>query len=432
MTLLERLQGRTATLGVVGLGYVGLSLAMEFARSGYRVIGIDIDEQKVAKLNAGKSYVMDVASEDLAKYVAQGRLEATTDYSRIAEMHSINICVPTPLRSKTKDPDLSYILDAITGIKKHLVLGQLVILESTTFPGTTTEVIQPILEEGGLEAGKDFYLAFSPERVDPGNRDFQTKNIPKVVGGVTPECTKHAEALYRNCLERVVAVSSTDVAEMVKLLENTFRSVNIGLVNEFALLCNKLDIDVWEVIDAAATKPFGYMPFYPGPGLGGHCIPVDPLYLSWKAKVNGFHPRLIDVAVQVNQEMPMHIVGKVAAALKSLKKELKESKILIVGVAYKRDTDDVRESPAVEIIRQLEEVGAIVKFSDPFVPELIRPGRRMISCPLDEATLSEADCVLIVTDHSSVNYEFVARHAAAVVDTRNALKDIVGENIVRL
>ncbi|HMB70802.1 MAG TPA: nucleotide sugar dehydrogenase [bacterium] len=432
MTLLEKLEDRSATLGIVGLGYVGLSLAMEFLKAGYRVIGIDVDESKVERLNRGVSYVMDVPSDDVRKFVEMGRLRATTDYRVIADVDTVNICVPTPLRSKTKDPDLSYILDAMTGIRKHLKAGHLVILESTTFPGTTTEVILPILEDSGLKVGQDFYLAFSPERVDPGNQDFQTQNIPKVVGGVTPECTERAKALYSRCLDRVIGVSSTDVAEMVKLLENTFRSVNIGLVNEFALLCGKLGIDVWEVIEAASTKPFGYMPFYPGPGLGGHCIPVDPLYLSWKAKVNGFHPRLIDVAVQVNQEMPTHIVGKVRESLKALKKELKGSKILIVGVAYKRNTDDVRESPAIEIIQQLVAAGAIVEFSDPFVSELSSNGTRLVSLPLDEAVLSSVDCALVVTDHSSVNYEFVAAHAPVVLDTRNALKHVRGDHIVRL
>jgi UDP-N-acetyl-D-glucosamine dehydrogenase len=432
MSLLERLQDRSATLGVVGLGYVGLSLAREFARAGYRVIGIDINEEKVARLNAGQSYVMDVPSPEIKELIASGKLTATTDYTRVAEMDSVNICVPTPLRSKSKDPDLSYILDAVTEIRKYVHADQLIVLESTTFPGTTSEVILPILEESGLKAGTDFYLAFSPERVDPGNETYCTRNIPKVVGGVTAECTRHAKQLYENCLDRVVGVSSTDVAEMVKLLENTFRSVNIGLANEFALLCSKLDIDVWEVIDAASTKPFGYMPFYPGPGLGGHCIPVDPLYLSWKAKVNGFHPRLIDVAVQVNQEMPQHIVRKVTKALLPLKKVLQGSKILIIGVAYKRNTDDVRESPALEIIQLLKQEGAEVSFSDPFVPLLQTNGTRLDSVPLSEEVLSAADCVLVVTDHSSVDYEFIARHSNVVLDTRNAMKRILGTNIVRI
>jgi UDP-N-acetyl-D-glucosamine dehydrogenase len=307
----------------------------------------------------------------------------------------------------------------------------MVILESTTFPGTTSEVILPILQETGLTVGKDFFLAFSPERVDPGNAEFHTRNIPKVVGGVTAECTRHAEALYKSSLETVIGVSSTGVAEMVKLLENTFRSVNIGLANEFALLCHKLNIDVWEVIDAAATKPFGYMPFYPGPGLGGHCI-GGSLYLSWKAKINGFHPRLIDVAVQVNQEMPVHVVARVRETLQSRGKELAGSMILMIGVAYKRDTDDTRESPAVEILNLLREEGAEISFSDPFVPVLTANGERLVSRSLEDSVLHEADCVVIVTDHTSVDYERVARHAKIVVDTRNALRNVTGDHIVRL
>ncbi len=432
MTLMEKLQDRSATLGVIGLGYVGLSLAMEFARAGFRVIGIEIDEEKVRKLNSGVSYVMDVTSEEVREFREAGLIEATMDYSRVQELDTMNICVPTPLRAKTKDPDLTYILDAVGEIRKHIRKGQMVILESTTFPGTTTEVILPILQESGMTVGEDFFLAFSPERVDPGNTEFKAREIPKVVGGVTPACTEHARALYESSLDEVVGVSSTHVAEMVKLLENTFRSVNIGLANEFALLCGKLGIDVWEVIEAASTKPFGFMPFYPGPGLGGHCIPIDPLYLSWKAKINGFHPRLIDVAVEVNREMPGPIVGKVRDALKPLKKTLEGSKILIVGVAYKRNTDDVRESPALEIFQLLEQEGAEVEFSDPHVESLLRNGKRQASCPLDEKSLTEADCVLVVTDHSSTDYEFVARHAPVVVDTRNALKNIPGENIHRL
>ncbi len=432
MTLLEKLEGRTATVGVVGLGYVGLPLAMEFVRAGYRVLGIDIDAGKIRKLNEGRSYVMDVPSTDVVDALAKGRFAASADYARVGEMDSVSICVPTPLRSKTKDPDLSYILDAVAAIRTHLRPGQMIILESTTFPGTTSEVILPILQETGLTVGKDFFLAFSPERVDPGNVQFRTHNIPKVVGGVTPECTKHAQTLYKSSLETVVGVSSTSVAEMVKLLENTFRSVNIGLANEFALLCHKLNIDVWEVIEAASTKPFGYMPFYPGPGLGGHCIPVDPLYLSWKAKVNGFHPRLIDVAVQVNQEMPRHVVARVKDTLAARGRELAGAGVLVVGVAYKRDTDDTRESPAVEILQLLAAEGARVSYSDPFVPFLQANGERLASSPLGPDVLAAADCAVVVTDHSSVDYEMVARHAPVVVDTRNAMRKASGKHIVRL
>jgi UDP-N-acetyl-D-glucosamine dehydrogenase len=405
---------------------------MEFARAGYRVIGIDVDADKVRKLADGQSYVMDVPSVDVQEFLKNGLFAPSADYALVREMDSVSICVPTPLRSKTKDPDLSYILDAVSEIRKHLKPGHMVILESTTFPGTTTEVILPILQETGLVVGRDFYLAFSPERVDPGNLQYRTRNIPKVVGGVTPECTKHAEALYRNALDKVVGVSSTGVAEMVKLLENTFRSVNIGLANEFALLCHKLGIDVWEVIEAASTKPFGYMPFYPGPGLGGHCIPVDPIYLSWKAKVNGFHPRLIDVAVQVNQEMPHHVVARVKDTLREQGRALAGSRVLVVGVAYKRDTDDTRESPAFEILDRLRQEGARVSYSDPHVPALNAGGGRLHSRPLDAGALSEADCVVVVTDHSTVDYELVARHAKVVVDTRNALRNVEGSHIVRL
>ncbi|MCA9751944.1 MAG: nucleotide sugar dehydrogenase, partial [Gemmatimonadetes bacterium] len=404
----------------------------EFVRAGYRVIGIDINAEKIEKLASGRSYVMDVPSEDIAEFVNSGRLVPSSDYARVDEMDAMSICVPTPLRSKTKDPDLSFILDAVGEIRKYLKKNQLVVLESTTFPGTTTEVIKPILEEGGLVAGTDFFLAFSPERVDPGNREFRTRDIPKVVGGVTPACTEHAKVLYGNTLSRVIGVSSTDVAEMVKLLENTFRSVNIGLANEFALLCSKLGIDVWEVIDAASTKPFGYMPFYPGPGLGGHCIPVDPLYLSWKAKVNGFHPRLIDVAVQVNQDMPKHVVRKVEESLEGLKKGLKGSKILVIGVAYKRNTDDVRESPALEIIQLLEDAGASVSYSDPYVPSLFENGRTVTATPLTEDVVRAADCVLVVTDHAAVDYDLLAKNAKIVVDTRNAMGAFPGAHIVRL
>ena len=432
MTLLQKLEDRSATVGVVGLGYVGLALAMEFARAGYRVVGIDIDAEKIRKLRDGQSYVMDVPSTDVREMIAAGRFEPTADYSHVQKMDCVSICVPTPLRSKTRDPDLSYILDAITEIRRYLHRDLLVILESTTFPGTTSEVILPILSETGLVVGKDFYLAFSPERVDPGNVEYRTRNIPKVVGGVTPECTKHATTLYRSSLEKVIGVSSTGVAEMVKLLENTFRSVNIGLANEFSLLCHKLNIDVWEVIEAASTKPFGYMPFYPGPGLGGHCIPVDPLYLSWKAKINGFHPRLIDVAVQVNQEMPRHVVTRVREALKATNRDVAGAKVLVVGVAYKRDTDDVRESPAVEILHLLAQEGAVISFSDPYVPFLAANGSRLASRPLDDAVLSAVDCVVVVTDHTSVDYERVAQLAPVVVDTRNAMRNVPGKHIVRL
>jgi UDP-N-acetyl-D-glucosamine dehydrogenase len=432
MSLLEKLHDRSATLSVVGLGYVGLSLGIEFVKAGYRVIGIDTNEDKIKKLRAGVSYVMDVSSRDVQAAIESGTLLPTSDYSRIGESDSIHICVPTPLRAKTKDPNLTHIVESISEVRKHLRRNQLIVLESTTFPGTTSEVVLPVLEETGLRVGKDFFLAFSPERLDPANEHYHTGNIPKVVGGVTPECTRHATALYENCIARVVPVSSSDVAETVKLLENTFRSVNIALINEFALLCSKLDIDVWEVIEAASTKPFGFMPFYPGPGLGGHCIPVDTHYLSWKARVNGFHPKLIDTAVQVNEEMPKYVVARVLDALRSRGREMSGAKILIIGVAYKRNTDDLRESPALEIIRMLEKQGARVEFADPHVSDIQENGTSRSSRPLQESVLKDADCALILTDHAAVDYDLVAKHAATVVDTRNALKDFAGDHIRRL
>jgi UDP-N-acetyl-D-glucosamine dehydrogenase len=432
MTLQEKLEKRTATLGVVGLGYVGLSLALEFARAGYRVIGVDTDGEKVERLRAGESYILDIPSERVRKAVHGGGLEPSMDHDRLVEMDSVHICVQTPWRAKTNKPDLSHILQAVEEVRQRLRPGQLIVLESTTYPGTTSRVIRPLLEESGLRVGRDFFLVFSPERVDPGNKDYTIRNIPKIVGGVTPECTQLAEILYRNCLETVVPVSSADVAEMAKLLENTFRSVNIGFVNEFALLCEKVGIDVWEVIDAASTKPFGFMTFYPGPGLGGHCIPVDPLYLSWAARVNGFHPRLIDVAVQINREMPAHVVRRVREALEGRGKSLEGSHVLVVGVAYKRDTGDVRESPAVEVIQLLEEKGVRVTFTDPHVPTLQANGTRLESHPLSPQLVRAVDCVLILTDHSDLDYDVLAGNAEVVVDTRNALKNLRGEHILRL
>jgi UDP-N-acetyl-D-glucosamine dehydrogenase len=420
MGLHEKLADRSANVGVVGLGYVGLPLAIEFARVGYRVVGLDADEAKVDALTKGDSHITDVPSRDVREAVRKGRFVATVDSSCIRDMDAIFICVPTPWRAKTADPDLSYILKAVSEVRRYLRRGQLVILESTTFPGTTSEVILPMLEESGLRVGEDFYLVYSPERVDPGNDRFRTRNIPKVVGGITPACTRHAAELYGNALERVVTVSSTEIAEMAKLLENTFRSVNIGFINEFSLLCDELGIDVWEIIDAAAERSTDFMPFYPGPGLGGHCIPVDPLYLSWKAKVNGFHPKLIDVAVRVNQEMPERVVRQIRQRLKP--RRLEGSTVLIVGVTYKRDTADLRESPALEIIRLLEEEKARVQFVDPYVQFVQVNGTRLASQPLDPETIRGADCVVIATDHSSFDYSTVAEHATAVVDTRNALR----------
>jgi UDP-N-acetyl-D-glucosamine dehydrogenase len=429
--LQEKIRSRKARVGVIGLGYVGLPLAVEFARAGLDVTGFDVDSRRVEDVNQGRSYIVDMSDGEMREILGSGRLRATADFSRLADMDTINICVPTPLR-KTKDPDLTYIVSAVRSIREHLRRGQLVILESTTYPGTTEEVVQPILEESGLRAGRDFYLAFSPERIDPGNPNFNTRNIPKVVGGHSPECAAVARTLYEQCIETVVPVSSTRVAEMVKLLENTFRSVNIGLVNELAQMSQRLGIDVWEVIDAAKTKPFGFMAFYPGPGLGGHCIPVDPYYLSWKARMHDFEPRFIELAGIVNESMPRFVVERITEALNRQSKSVRDSKIHLVGIAYKRGVNDVRESPALNVLKLLFEKGAILSYSDPYVPKLREEGLELSSVPL-EATLSNGcDCAVILTDHTEFDYGFIARNARAVVDTRNALRAYDGDNIVRL
>src|SRR4051812_25625702 len=423
--LLERIHSRRARAGVVGLGYVGLPLAVEFARTGLTCTGIDLDARKIAAIGRGESYIPDVPSSDVSSLVAAGRLTATADFSVVAELDTINICVPTPLR-KTKDPDMSFIVSAVEAIAKHLRPGTLVVLESTTYPGTTEEVVQPLLEATGLRAGVDFFLAFSPERVDPGNGKYTTRNVPKVVGGTTPVCAELARALYSTAIDTVIPVSSPRVAEMVKLLENTFRAVNIGLVNEIALMCDKLGIDVWEVVDAARTKPFGFMPFYPGPGLGGHCIPIDPFYLSWKAKQSGFEPRFIELAGHVNASMPHFVVDKIATALNVQGKPLNGSRVLIVGIAYKRDIDDMRESPALDVMGLLHERGARLSYVDPFVPTLAgrawKGGYDLESAALDSAALASLDCVAILTDHRSIDFEALVAAAPLVVDTRNAVK----------
>jgi UDP-N-acetyl-D-glucosamine dehydrogenase len=429
--LRRRIKDREARVGVLGIGYVGLPLAVEFASGGFDVTGIDTSSWKIDKIQKGESYITDVDSGRLQKLVRQDKIRATTEWDTIGELDSINICVPTPLR-KTQDPDVSHIIAAVDEISERLRPGQLIILESTTYPGTTEEVILPSLEKTGLKVGKDFHLAFSPERVDPGNRQFTTGNIPKVVGGVTPGCTETAAMLYQSCLKNVVPVSSTKVAEMVKLLENTFRSVNIGLVNEISLMCHRLKIDVWEVIDAAATKPFGFMPFYPGPGLGGHCIPIDPFYLSWKVKMTGFEARFIELAGRINGSMPYHVVGMIGDALNEVAKSVRGARVLILGVAYKKDIDDVRESPALDIIRILQSKGAEVSYSDPHVPNLETNGTVLQSVPVSVDTLPVYDCVTIVTDHTDFDYKMVANNARTIVDTRNALAGIKGSHIHRL
>ena len=429
-TLEEKIKSRTARVGIIGLGYVGLPLAMEFAKAGFPVTGIDIETSKVARLNRGESYVQDVAAEVLGPLVETRKFHATTDFSVISELDTINIAVPTPLR-KTKDPDMSYIVAACQAIAKYFGPGKLVILESTTYPGTTDELVLPMLERPGLKVGEQFFLCFSPERVDPGNAQFQTANIPKVVGGITPACTKLGTLFYSQALETVVPVSSTKVAEMVKLLENTFRMINIGLVNEMALMCDRMDINVWEVIDAAATKPFGFMPFYPGPGLGGHCIPIDPFYLSWKTKQAGIEARFIELAGYINGQMPHFVVDKIQNALNDYSKPLRGSHIHILGAAYKRNISDVRESPALDIILLLERRGARVTYSDPFVPELQLDGHQLQA--QDSVTLSEeADCVVVITDHASFDYPAILERAKLIVDTRNALKNHTSAKVVRL
>jgi UDP-N-acetyl-D-glucosamine dehydrogenase len=395
------------------------------------VTGIDVDPEKVASIRHGRSYIVDVGDDEIAEQVAAGRLTATTDFSVIATLDTINICVPTPLR-KTRDPDLTYVVAAVTEIARHLRRGQLVILESTTYPGTTEEVVLPALEAAGLTVGRDVCLAFSPERIDPGNPHFKTHNIPKVVGGITPRCTEVASALYAQCVETVVPVSSTRVAEMVKLLENTFRSVNIGLVNEIALMSHALDIDVWEVIDAAKTKPFGFMAFYPGPGLGGHCIPIDPFYLSWKAKMNGFEPRFIELAGHINEGMPRFVVERVTDALNEQGKAVRGAHIHVLGVAYKAGVNDMRESPALNVMRLLAQKGALLSYSDPYVPAIREDGLELDALPAGNGTLETVDCVVILTDHREFDYPAVARTARLVVDTRNALKGVPGDHIVRL
>jgi UDP-N-acetyl-D-glucosamine dehydrogenase len=424
--LLRKIRSREARVGVIGLGYVGLPLAVEFAGAGFRVTGFEVDAARAAQLNAGDSYIPDVPALELKEQLQANRLHATTDWAQLAAMDTISICVPTPLR-KTKDPDLSFIVQAVERVAATLRRGQLIVLESTTYPGTTEEVVLPMLAAGGLVAGVDFFLAFSPERVDPGNTDFQTHNIPKIVGGVTAACGKAAQALYGSTVERVMVVSSAQTAEMVKLLENTFRNVNIGLVNEMALLCRELKVNIWEVIEAAATKPFGFMPFYPGPGLGGHCIPIDPVYLSWKARAHGFEPRLIEVSQQINVKMPEHVVARIAAILNGAGKPLRGSRIQILGVAYKRDVSDTRESPAIDVMQHLLKQQAIISYSDPYVPRLREMDLDLEAQPL--SALRQADCAVIITNHAAFDYRQIAREARLILDTRNALKGFKQQKI---
>lgn len=421
--LLERVRAGQACVGIIGLGYVGLPLALEFARAGLTVTGLEVDARKVEQINAGHSYIPDVAEAELAPLVAAGRLRASSEFALLQEVDAAIICVPTPLR-KSRDPDISYVISAADEVARFAHADMLVVLESTTYPGTTDELLVPRLNQRGFKVGEDLFVAFSPERIDPGNPHFGVRNTPKVIGGITPRCTEVASALYSYAVDQVVPVSSARAAEMVKLLENTFRAVNIGLINEMALICDKLELDIWEVISAATTKPYGFMPFYPGPGLGGHCLPIDPLYLSWKLKTVNYNARFIELADDVNSSMPRYVVGKVADALNSWRKPVNGSRILILGVAYKRNVNDIRESPAFEIMHLLREKGALVYYNDPYVPDLHQAGWDLQSITLDDATLASTDCVVVVTDHSRYDWQWIADRAQLIVDTRNALRDV--------
>ncbi|MBL4931523.1 MULTISPECIES: nucleotide sugar dehydrogenase [Clostridium] len=422
-TLLKKINSKTAKVGVVGLGYVGLPLSVEKAKAGFETIGFDVQDEKVRMVNEGHNYIGDVVDEELNDLVKAGKLKATSDFSFVENVDTICICVPTPL-DEYKQPDLSYVVSSTRSVSKYLHKGMLVILESTTYPGTTEEVLKPILEESGLVCGKDFFLAFSPERVDPGNKTFNTKNTPKVVGGCTEECTELAAALYRNVLDgEIHTVSSPAVAEMEKILENTFRNINIALANEMAILCNRMGIDVWEVIDAAKTKPYGFMPFYPGPGLGGHCIPLDPFYLEWKAKEYDYHTRLIETSGEINDSMPEFVVDNVMKILNKHKKAMNGSKILVMGLAYKNDIDDYRESPSFKVIENLEKHGAEVIVNDPYCPEAKYKKKIYKSVDWNEV-IDDADAVIITTNHSCYDYEEIARRAKVIYDTRNATKNV--------
>jgi len=426
--LKERIRDRKARIGIIGMGYVGLPLAVEFARSGFRVDGIDLDATKIREINAGRSYIGDVEDSEVAALVAAEKLAGTTDFEIIRKIDVVIICVPTPLR-KTRDPDISYIVSALEQVAARLHKGMLIVLESTTYPGTTEEIMLPRLCQTGLKPGKDFFLAFSPERVDPSNKVWHTRNTPKVVGGITPACGQVASLLYGQAVDKVVLVSTARAAEMIKLLENTFRSVNIALVNEIALICDRLGLEVWEIIDAAATKPFGFMPFYPGPGLGGHCIPIDPHYLSWKLRTLDYQARFIELAAEINGSMPHHVLSKVVDALNRQKKAVAGSKVLILGVSYKRDTSDTRESPSLDIMKLLRERGARVSYHDPFVPALLAGmagagSKASRSVRLNASGLSGYDCAVIVTDHAGVDYQKVVDHSRVIVDTRNATRRV--------
>ena len=433
MELISKIESRKAEIAVIGLGYVGFPLAVEFASRGFSVKGIDINEVIVKVINHGGSHIPDIDPDVVSPLVKAGKLKATTDFNVLSDIDAMSICVPTPL-NKTKNPDVSFILSASEEIKKRLHPGQLVVLESTSYPGTTEELIRPAMEQTGLKAGKDFYLAFSPERIDPGNTVYTIRNTPKVIGGCTQQCLKHATAYYSQIVEKVVPVSSSDTAEMVKLLENTFRSVNIALVNEVALMCDVLGINVWEVIGAAASKPFGYMRFDPGPGLGGHCIPIDPHYLSWKLKSLNYYARFIELAGEINSSMPAYVVSKVSDALNSIQRSVKGSRILVLGIAYKKDIDDIRESPALDVVKLLQLKGGEVLFSDPFVQEFKMNGKVLTSQPLTPDLVRNSHCAVVTTDHTAFDYEMVLENATKIVDTRNAFgsRGLESEKIIHL
>ncbi|MGE7272679.1 nucleotide sugar dehydrogenase [Brevibacillus panacihumi] len=422
--LLTKIETKTAVIGVIGLGYVGLPLAVEKAKAGYQVIGFDVQDKRVEMVNAGVNYIGDVVDNDLMQLVSSKKMRATTDFSFIQQLDAVAICVPTPL-DIYQQPDISYVQKSTEQIAKYLRKGMLVVLESTTYPGTTEEVVKPILENNGLKCGEDFFLSYSPERVDPGNKEYNTKNTPKVIGGVTKSCTAVSKALYQSVLEGDVhVVSSPAIAEMEKILENTFRNINIALANEMTILCNKMGIDIWEVIDAAKTKPYGFMAFYPGPGLGGHCIPIDPFYLTWKAREYNYHTRLIEIAAEINNYMPEFVVERSMKMLNKIKKPLNGARVHLLGVAYKKDIDDLRESPVLEIISMLEEHGAIVSYSDPYIPNFNHNGKEYKSVDINQKTISEADLTVITTDHTFFPYELIGECATILFDTRNVMKGI--------
>lgn len=432
MDLKKKIENRSANIGVIGLGYVGLPLAMEFVRAGFKVTGIDVNTEKVDMINAGNNYIQDVSDNALASAVSDGNLNATTDFAATKKLDSVSICVPTPLK-KHKNPDISYIVSAMNEVEKYIHPGMIIILESTTYPGSTRELILPSLETNGFTVGKDFFLCFSPERIDPGNTEYTTQNTPKVIGGITDQCTDMGAAVYGTIVEKVVTVSSPETAEMVKLLENTFRAINIGLANEVAIMCEKLGVDVWEVINAAGTKPFGFMKFSPGPGLGGHCIPIDPHYLSWKLKTLDYDARFIQLAGEINTAMPRHVLKLVTEGLNQQQKALKGSKVLIIGVAYKKDVNDVRESPALDILQLLEESGVKTDYFDPHVESINLDGSTINSIKiLDRDAVSDFDACIIVTDHSNIDFELIRKHCSLIIDTRNVYHEKTGKNIIRL